>query len=155
MKTHFKVKLTGPYAGKTGVLFGRFPFVDGVSVNKLHFIEAQLLATEARGLVMLDDDGAELGPVVPGAMPMAISDTTPVVTLRKAEDAVGKIDVVKEDNGEITHSVVETAAIPDRAGLEKIADKKGIAGLREIAETLGVRGKSIPELINKILEKRG
>lgn len=39
-----------------------------------------------------------------------------------------------------------------RAQLEAIADKRGINGLREIGEPLEVKGRSIPELITKILE---
>ena len=35
--------------------------------------------------------------------------------------------------------------------LEKVADAKGINGLREIAEPLGLKGRSIPDLIKQIL----
>lgn len=37
------------------------------------------------------------------------------------------------------------------AELEKVADEKGIAGLREIAGPLGIRGTSINKLIDQIL----
>lgn len=39
-----------------------------------------------------------------------------------------------------------------REDLEKIADSEGIAGLRKIAEPMGVRGRGIVELIDEILE---
>ncbi len=39
-----------------------------------------------------------------------------------------------------------------REQLESIADDQGISGLREIAEPMGVTGRSIVELIDRILE---
>lgn len=39
-----------------------------------------------------------------------------------------------------------------REALEAIADKRGLKGLREIGEELGIKGKSIPELIDRILK---
>lgn len=153
MKAHFKVKLTGPYAGYTGTLFGRFVFQDGVSVDKLHIFDAQLLATEARGLVALDDNSSAEIEVVPGAMPFVDETEIGPVTLAETNDAEGKIEVTEEDTGE--RALIDVDSIPDREGLEAIADREGISGLRVIAETIGVRGRSIPDLIEKILEKRG
>ncbi|BEE07091.1 MULTISPECIES: hypothetical protein [Aeromonas] len=157
MKTHFKVKLTGPYAGFSGLLFGRFAFENGVSVAKLHFLEAQLLASEARGLSMLDESGKEEGHVYPGAMPLAeLEPGEMVVTLRDETENAEQIEVtVVTAIGEEQREVIDLSDIPDRAGLEAIADKEGMSGLRVIADRLGVRAKSIPVLIDKILEKRG
>ncbi|MDX7711862.1 hypothetical protein [Aeromonas caviae] len=156
MKTHFKVKLTGLYAGYTGLLFGRFSFKDGVSTDKLHFFDAQLLASEARGLSMLDDEGNEIGKVVAGAMPMAQPEPSEKVVVLRVEEDADKIEVsVPTLNGEAVRELVSASLIPDRAALEEIADKEGISGLREIADKFGIRAKSIPVLIEKILEKRG
>lgn len=41
------------------------------------------------------------------------------------------------------------------AELAAIADARGIAGLREIAETVGVKGKSIKDLMDSILKIAG
>lgn len=154
MKTEFHVKLVGPTAGFTGLMFGmpEFEFKDGISVKPLHFIAAQRLAMEARGLVYLDEQGNEVGEVVAGSMPLAELSHEPVVTLRKEEEAqeVGTVEVTDQKTGE--PSVYQ---IPDRAELEAIADKSGLAGLREIGDKVGVRGKTIPALIDKLLEKRG
>lgn len=156
MKTHFKVKLTGLYVGYTGLLFGRFSFKDGVSTDKLHFFDAQLLASEARGLSMLDDEGNEIGKVVTGAMPMATPEPSEKQVVFREEVDPDKIEVsVPALNGESVVKLVSASLIPDRAGLEEIADKEGMAGLRAIADGLGIRAKSIPTLIDKILEKRG
>lgn len=154
MKTEFHVKLVGPTAGFTGLMFGmpEFEFKDGISVKPLHFIAAQRLAMEARGLVYLDEQGNEVGEVVAGSMPLAELSQEPVVTLRKEEDAepVGTVEVADQKTGEPS-----AYQIPDRAELEAIADKSGLAGLREIGDKVGVRGKTIPALIEKLLEKRG
>jgi hypothetical protein len=154
MKTEFFVKLVGPNAGFTGLMFGMsdFEFKDGVSVNPIHFIAAQRLAIEARGLVYLDSQGNEIGEVVAGAMPLAELDEQPVVTLRQEQEQVeGEVTL----QGGTTDEEPVTFVIPSREELEAIADKKGIAGLREIGERLDVRAKNIPSLIEKILTKRG
>jgi len=39
--------------------------------------------------------------------------------------------------------------------LSAIADKEGIAGLRKLGDTVGVKGKSIVEIIDGILAKQG
>lgn len=44
-----------------------------------------------------------------------------------------------------------TAGEHTQESLETIADEKGIKGLREIAEPLGIKGTSIKELISEIL----
>lgn len=42
-----------------------------------------------------------------------------------------------------------------RAELEAIADQRGIAGIREIADQYGVKGRGIVELITEILAAQG
>lgn len=42
-----------------------------------------------------------------------------------------------------------------RESLEEIADQKGIAGLRAIADSYGVKGRGIVELIGEILKAQG
>ena len=106
MKTEFHVKLVGPTAGFTGLMFGmpEFEFKDGISVKPLHFIAAQRLAMEARGLVYLDEKGNEIGEVAAGAMPLAELSEEPVVTLRKDEEPVetGTVEVTDQKTGEQT-----------------------------------------------------
>ena len=41
-----------------------------------------------------------------------------------------------------------------REQLEQVADEKGMAGLRRIADEFGLKGKSIPGLIEAILQKQ-
>lgn len=41
-----------------------------------------------------------------------------------------------------------------REQLEQIADEKGMAGLRRVADEFGIKGKSIPGLIEAILQKQ-
>ncbi|MET2951334.1 immunoglobulin domain-containing protein [Vibrio owensii] len=47
-----------------------------------------------------------------------------------------------------------TQALYTREELEQVADSQGIAGLREIADRHDIRGRSIQELINELLEVR-
>ena len=42
-----------------------------------------------------------------------------------------------------------------KEALEKIADTSGIAGLREVADKFGVKGRGIVELITEILKAQG
>ena len=42
-----------------------------------------------------------------------------------------------------------------REELEAIADKEGIAGLRKIATPMGIKGQSVPSLIDKVIELVG
>lgn len=78
------------------------------------------------------------------------------MTLRDETESADRIEVtVVTAIGEEQREVIDLTDIPDRAGLEAIADKEGMSGLRVIADRLGVRAKSIPVLIDKILEKRG
>jgi hypothetical protein len=78
-----------------------------------------------------------------GAKPVPVYE--PVTTKEDVED----IDTSPER--EITETG-EVREIYTRAKLEAIADKKGIAGLRDIADKFGVKGRAISELIKEILE---
>jgi hypothetical protein len=53
---------------------------------------------------------------------------------------------------EKTPVIEATTAFYSEVDLGKVADKDGISGLRAIAENLGVKGKSIKELIDGILK---
>lgn len=55
------------------------------------------------------------------------------------------------EGGEATSTTQTTYT---REELEKIADEKGIKGLREIADPLGLKSNSIVPLIDSILEKQ-
>jgi hypothetical protein len=47
------------------------------------------------------------------------------------------------------------AVVYNEADLAQIADEKGIGGLREIAETMGIKGNSIRSLIDAIVKATG
>jgi hypothetical protein len=55
----------------------------------------------------------------------------------------------------VTKEPAPAVVIHSREELEKIASAKGITGLREIANPLGVRSTSIPGLIESIINKQG
>lgn len=65
--------------------------------------------------------------------------------------------VPERPRGETTpsaHLAPEANAVPkhSRESLEAVADAHGIAGLRAIAEPMGVKGRGISELIEEILK---
>lgn len=70
------------------------------------------------------------------------------------------VDVKAEVVEELPRGVESVVVMPKkqttpeytREDLEKIADEKGIAGLRVIADPLGIRGRGISELISEILK---
>ena len=124
-----KVKITEPgWAGFTGQ-FGQFEFVDGVSVDDIGRADAAYLA----GLVSVEDASSGENP----STAQRIIDTymTPAVGTEAAKAPV-----------EVVAVVVHT-----KESLEAIADAGGIKGIREIADTLGVKGNSISDLIGKVL----
>ena len=55
---------------------------------------------------------------------------------------------------EVTEATSTTPTNYTREELEKIADEKGIKGIREIADPLGLKSNSIVPLIDAILEKQ-
>lgn len=162
----YRIKVVkGIFAGYTGVLGMGRQFVNGASVEELPTLEAQMIAAEGTTYV-IDQDGNfvkdEQGRpylVTPGAMPFP--DTLGVSFISKVQEKDVEAKPVQKTEEPQTASVVdehkeqpEESANYTREELEAIADRAGLRGLREIGESLGVKGKSIPELIEKILNKQ-
>lgn len=64
------------------------------------------------------------------------------------------VEAVADEVVEITEATSTTPTNFTREELEKIADEKGIKGIREIADPLGLKSNSIVPLIDAILEKQ-
>lgn len=140
-----KIKLLQPnYTDFTGHL-GLTEFVDGVSVNYISDTEVTRL------LALWDCE--------------AFDDETPEPELHNTvpswhEDEYGNRTYVKDGVpmgvSEVEESVITVAdqvdGIYTKEMLIEIADEKGIAGLRELAEPLGIKGNSIAVLIDRLLE---
>lgn len=158
----YRIKIvSGIFASYTGPLGAGFEFVDGVSVEALPTLAAQAIAAEGDAYVVDEQgefvlqDGHTLR-VTPGAMPYP--DTVTESFYRP--ETQGVVDE-SEDHTEVeppqdaVAAPEESASTYTREDLELIADKTGLRGLREIGDKIDVRGKSIPELIERILLKVG
>jgi len=133
-------------AGYTGVL-GPVRFTDGVSDEFLprHIRDRMAASME---FIEVDADGNEQPA---GAQHRLI---------RESKERAPKLEPLKrqteeEKAAEIAAAAVMTAKIPvleTRQSLEAIASKDGIKGLREIGKKWGVKHRSIPTLIEMILD---
>lgn len=126
------------YSGYVGtVLFER-----GVSVDLVSFREQQILGGILRVESMDEgEEGTQLGP----AAELVRSRDIDADHERVAATAQG---VPVGEHGEVRLAVERYT----REELEEIADRRGISGLRDIAAPYGVKGRSITELINEILQ---
>ena len=141
-----KLRITqGGWAGYTGN-FGNIDFVDGLSVRDVTQIEVDRVS----GLISVQSEaGEEVGPahrLVGGATIAA----TVLEGLPVASDADLKAEEAKQEAVKAAEIVFYTAE-----ELEAIAHDKGIHGLRKIAKPLGVKGRSINELVAEIQVEQG
>jgi len=176
-----KIKLTNPgMQGFTGYL-GTVRFENGISVEAPSHAEMNRLAA-ITSVSALDDEGNEIGQVGVGAV-MAGSRKTPaplLPTLERGEPEIYSVEETPEPQvietagpvkseqdlvDEELSNLVETPESADtetqpvriysQAELEEIADSKGISGLREIGNLLGVKDNSIQGLIKEIIAAQG
>lgn len=134
-----KLKITEKgWGGYTGFL-GQVEFVDGVSVADVGPGQAQMLGAIVRC------EGVEDG------INPSISEKMATMKARDAKNnEVAKRkerEARKAKPGEIKIDLTPYS----KEVLEKIADEKGIKGVREIADQVGVVSKSVEDLIEKIL----
>lgn len=132
-----KLKLLQPgYESFTG-LFGVTMFENGVSVGDVPLREARNIAIS---ILTQYEDGSDPNP---------------------AQGVLNNMNLeaqVVAPNSFETHVEIGNKQAPallpvvTREELEGIADKGGIKALRETASTYGVKGTSIAEIINEILE---
>lgn len=162
-----RVKLLGVGMQYFNGMMGAVKFENGVS-GEMTLREANALCASMRAEIIEGDEKK----IVNRTYEMSKKDEAPVKapmsTLEDVENAVKNIP------DETIEKIVEVAAalgntlvdIRDSASVKgggviyteellgKIADERGIVGVREIADTLGVRGKSIKGLIDGIIESQ-
>lgn len=147
--TSKKLKVVSPmWANYTGSL-GRIAFVDGVSVEALSRQTRDRLSASMQ-FVEVDEDGEE---TPAGVAHRLVSES------HMRADVVDALTLQSEDDKkkEAIQDVLSQTATTDifsKEDLEKIADKKGIKGLRDVAERWGVKHRSIPVLIQMILDSQ-
>ncbi|MEQ4626805.1 hypothetical protein AB6G19_23190 [Providencia manganoxydans] len=128
--------LESAFAKYIGVMFG-VEFKDGVSVNEIPYIDQQRICSIMKAETL---DGEN----VSGSAALANGRN---ITAKDAIKHEAKAEPIIESKRES----VEITIRYSRAELEAIADKGGIAALRQIGNDLGVREKSIEVMIEKIL----
>ncbi|MPS48545.1 hypothetical protein [Methylobacillus sp.] len=127
----------------TGSL-GLLQFVDGVSVNEVSKGELDRIAC---GTTLVDDEtGWQIGPLAPkppeGLFDKPVAPEAPAAPITPVEPAAPTEP----------KSFVPDFKIYTLEELSEVADKKGIAGLRAIAEPFGVKNASIKGLIDEFLQ---
>lgn len=127
-----KIKLIEPGFEKFSGDFGPVPFHNGVSVRDVTAIEASRIANSIRAETV---EGKPRNP----------SDSQLVLESRamKFDPEMVHSEVAMIKEGKTNYS---------RDELERIADKQGIRGIRDIAEPLGLRSNAIEKLIEMILD---
>jgi len=141
-------------------------FKDGVSVDDLH---PRIIARIGSSVKIEDAETDEqVGPAVIAQL-MHDKPIAPAVAVIKREDVEVAAEVEKEKLIEAEKEDAKKAAealeaakekkvdeeadiVYTREELEAIAANDGIAGLREIGEVHGVKGRAIAEMIDEIIE---
>lgn len=149
MFKEFRLKIIDrTYANHTGQL-GPIKFVNGTAVNKVRRPSAIAFNSGLRSIIV-DDNGKTIQEFKNGML--ALTGDEMRVRRQPNMKRESDLDVAADapvNNAEPGKSVKAYT----REYLEQVADKSGLKGLREIAEKMNVRGKSIPQLIVRILEK--
>lgn len=141
-----KLRLTAPgwqtYTGQMGVIF----FENGVSVTDVLAIDAVRVA----GVI-----GAEWEDGTPANVSQIYLDNmqTEAAVAKDNREPEATVEAKLVDAAPVIADLMAPAYTEEQ--LAAIADKQGIAGLREIAEPLGVKGNSIAGLISSILKAAG
>lgn len=145
MFEEFRLKIIDKtYANHTGQI-GPIDFVNGIAVNTVKRYGAIAFNAGYR-CVIVDDEGKTILEFVNGMLPMSAAEMAPSTMVQlELKLPVGKNPVDLKFDASVKSYT--------REQLEKVADKLGLKGLREIAEKMDVRGKSIPQLIDRILKK--
>lgn len=131
-------------------------FQDGVSVDEVTKREADFISTNV-SIEEVDHEGNSRGPhSITQELLMSKYITVEVSEPmeRGQDDTETAQEAETEENATEPQEPVETAptVFYSREDLEKIADEKGIKGLREISNPLGVKSTIIHELMDLILE---
>ncbi|QIG69075.1 hypothetical protein EVB78_042 [Rhizobium phage RHph_N1_15] len=127
-------------------------FKDGVSTEPVPPRIADRIAASVQ-VVQCDAEGNEGEVAVSvGVQHRLISETAAraaIATTLSTQTDADKAMEAKLDAARALTAPIET--LFTRVDLEKVADEKGIKGLRDIGEKWLVKGRGIPELIEKIL----
>lgn len=131
---------------------GKFAFVNGVSVEAIHRVDRDTLAT-AFQFVEVDEDGTETEAGVASRLvsESANRSAAAIYAGKLKRQSTGEKEV-EQTRIEAGKSKKKAEILLTRAQLEEIASKHGIKGLRaQVGDKWGVKNRSIPLLIEEIL----
>lgn len=131
------------YTGQMGVL----DFIDGLSIGDVLPVDALRIAG-IFGAEWENGQAANISQIYLDKM----NDEAPSVQMGEAgiqADAAAPVVVPVEPS---VQAAIALAATYTEEQLAAIADDKGIAGLREIADPMGIKGNAIKQLIDGILK---
>jgi len=146
-----KLKITEPgwegFSGNLGIVL----FENGVSVGDVSHIEANIISGNIR--VVEEESGESVG-----ALELdADMQNKPCISqnLQTMEEILAGTPVLTPSEVSLIAELMsEPLKQYSKEELEGVADKGGIAALREIGDKLEVKGTSIAKLIELILEKQ-
>lgn len=148
-----KVKIVeAGYQGYTGFL-GSFEFEDAVSVCDLAPRDINRLSVNIS--IVNAEDNSAIGTL--SDFEENLRASFPIETPESSGVKFASVgDVIETDDASPVPDTVTASEIVEptkytRVNLEALADKEGIAGLRTIADTFGVKGTSITGLIEQII----
>lgn len=144
-----KIKITEKgWAGYTGHL-GNVAFEGGVSVGDVSDFDANRI-----GATMQIErlEGGNVGPAQ--TMLDTYAEVAPVQDAM-ARGGKGLTESKRKTGKPAPKAVAEDGKVYSRSELEAAAEADGIAGLRHVAGPMGIKGRSINELINEILQAQG
>ncbi|HGG9109455.1 TPA: hypothetical protein ACJJYX_004347 [Enterobacter cloacae] len=126
----------------TGMLCG-IQFEDGISVSELPFVDQQRICSSMRAETI---EGTNVSPSGIYSERHGLSANNVKETTAPVNERMERVT---------TQAHVSTQPTFSREELEAVADSEGIAGLRQIGNELGVKGKGIVEMIEGILKAQG
>lgn len=142
MKIKLKQKGFESYTGQMGVVF----FKDGVSINDVSKMDAMRMGSVMSIEVVDSDETMNAGEVVRQNMH---------TTADEIKSIEAPVEVPREQVKPVEGVKFTSDKLYSQELLEKVADEKGIAGLREIAKKFGIRGNSVPAIISAVLKAQG
>lgn len=152
-----KLKLIGKqFVNFTGQ-FGGIDWENGVSVNDVNPIEANRIASIVGAKFLDGSDASECDKIISMKnMESPYRQTSRPLTVEEIKNFEKEknkrpLDVEKENKSQPKK---QTLKIYTREELEKIADEKGLNGLREVAVPYGVTANKVSSLIFKILDRQ-
>lgn len=152
-----KLKLIGKqFVNFTGQ-FGGIDWENGVSVNDVNPIEANRIASIVGAKFLDGSDASECDKIISMKnMESPYRQTSRPLTVEEIKNFEKEknkrpLDVKKENKSQPKK---QTLKIYTREELEKIADEKGLNGLREVAVPYGVTANKVSSLIFKILDRQ-